>query len=169
MRSLVILLVLVVGSVVGCSKSAPAPGKVVSLEQVCNEPDHSRVRLTGYLRYRRGLLSFCSKFGGHETCDLELSATSEAPPDFDLLHARTTPEPLSASLSVPVGEAPGEMAELPDKFKTSDVRVNLANHGVAIDGSSIVVDGTVSVIPSDPKTPNAPKSCFVTVEWAAAK
>jgi hypothetical protein len=46
--------------VAGCSKSAPPPGKSVGVEQVCSEPDGSRVRLTGYVRYRRGLMSFCS-------------------------------------------------------------------------------------------------------------
>lgn len=168
MRSVVAVLVLAVGIASGCSKSAPAPGKAVSLERVCDEADHSRVRVSGYLRYRRGLLSFCSKFGGHETCDLELSASAEAPPDFDVMHPRTTPEATSAKISVPVGDAPGEMPELPAKFKTSDVRVNLPNHGVAIDGSPITVDGTLSVIPSDPKAPTAPKACFITVEWATS-
>ncbi|MET0794332.1 MAG: hypothetical protein ABW061_22610 [Polyangiaceae bacterium] len=152
----------------GCSKSAPAPGKAVALDQVCNEADGGHVRLTGYVRYRRGLLSFCSTFGGHKTCDLELSASAEAPPDFDILHPAKGPEPVSARLSVPVGDHPGEMDDLPEKFKTSDIKVHLPNGAVAGDGSKITIDGVLSVIPSDPKAPAAPKACFVTLEWAAA-
>ena len=152
----------------GCSKSAPPPGKVVALDQVCNEPDGGHVRLTGYVRYRREMLSFCSSFGGHKTCDLQLSASAEAPPDFDVMHPQKGPEPVSARLSVPVGDHPGEMDELPDKFKTSDIKVHLPNAALAGDGSKLTIDGVVSVIPSDPKAPAAPKSCFVTLEWAAA-
>ena len=151
----------------GCSKSAPAPGKVVALDQVCNEADGGRVRLTGYVRYRREMLNFCSTFGGHKTCDLQLNATADAPPDFDLLHPQKGPEPVSARLSVPVGDHPGEMEDLPEKFKTSDIKVHLPNNAVAGDGSKITIDGVVSVIPTDPKAPAAPKSCFVTLEWAA--
>ena len=169
MRASFALLVFFLASVNACSKSAPAPGKVVSLERVCDEPDHSRVRLTGYLRYRRGLLSFCSNYGGHATCDLELDASAEAPPDFDVMRPTTGPGPLSVQISVPVGDSPGEMAELPKTFKTSDVRVSLPNHGVAIDGSRVTIDGTLSVIPTDPKTPNAKKSCFTTVEWVTGQ
>ena len=151
----------------GCSKSAPTPGKAVAIEQVCNEPDHGRVRLTGYVRYRREMLSFCSTFGGHKTCDLNLNASAEAPPDFDLLHPAKGPEPVSARLSVPVGNQPGEMDDLPDKFKTSDIKVHLPGGALAGDGSKVTIDGVVSVVPGDPKAPAAPKSCFVTLEWAA--
>ncbi len=151
----------------GCSKSAPQAGKPVALEQVCNEPDGGRVRLTGYVRYRREMLSFCSNFGGHKTCDLALNESAAAPPDFDVLHPAKGPEPVAASLSVPVGDRPGEMDDLPDKFKTSDVKLHLPNGALAGDGSKVTIDGRVSVVPGDPKTPAAPKSCFVTVEWAA--
>jgi len=156
----------VAGCVLGCGKSAPAPGKVVELEQVCNEADGSRVRLTGYLRYRRGLLSFCSTFGGHETCDLELDKTSAAPPAFDVMHPQTGPDPISAKLSVPVGDKTGEMSDLPEKFSASDIHLHLPNGAIAGDGTRITVDGSLSVVPSDPKTPSAPKSCFLNVEWA---
>ena len=149
----------------GCSRSAPAPGQVVAITQVCGGSDASRVRLTGYLRYRRELLSFCSNFGGHKTCDLELYESAEAPPQFDILHPRTGPEPVIAALSVPVGSQPGEMTELPDKFKASDIRVNLPNGAAAGEGTRITIDGKLSVVPGDAKTP---KSCFVNVEWAVA-
>lgn len=150
----------------GCSKSAPSAGKAVAIEQVCNEPDGGRVRLTGFVRYRRDMLSFCSSFGGHKTCDLALNASAEAPPDFDVLHPAKGPEPVSARLSVPVGDRPGEMDDLPDKFKASDIKLRLPNGALAGDGSKVTIDGVVSVIPSDPKAPAAPKSCFVTLEWA---
>lgn len=146
-----------------CSKSAPAPGRVVTAEQVCSEADGSRVRLSGYLRYRRGLLSFCSSYGGHKTCDLELYQDAAKPADFDIMHPATGPAPLSTKLSVPVGKQPGEMDELPEKFSASDIHLYLPNDGVATESSHITVDGKLSVVPGDAKT----KACFVTVEWAA--
>lgn len=124
------------------------------------------MRLSGYLRYPRGLLSFCSTFGGHKTCDLELYRDATAPPDFDIMHAATGPAPVLAKLSVPVGKQPGEMDELPEKFQAADVRVHLPNDAVAAEGAHVTLDGKLSVIPSDPKTPNAPKACFVNVDWA---
>ena len=53
----------------------PEAGKPVSIAELCNQPDGSRVRLDGWLRYRRGLLSFCSETNGQATsCDLVLYA-----------------------------------------------------------------------------------------------
>jgi hypothetical protein len=158
----------VAGVSAGCSKSAPPPGKVVALDQVCNEPDGGHVRLTGYLRYPRAMLSFCSTFGGHKTCDLQLNDSEEAPPDFDLLRQQKDSLPVIARLSVPVGDHAGEMDDIATKFKTSDIKVHLPNGALAGDGSKVTIDGVVSVIPTDPKAPAAPKSCFVTLEWAAA-
>jgi hypothetical protein len=152
----------------GCSKSAPAPGSAVKISEVCNVPDKSRVRLDGYLRYRRGLMSFCSSYGGRTTCDLELHQSADKPADFNILRPRTGPEPVTVKLSVPVGDSAGEMNELPKKFKESDVVLHLPSGATATEGTRIIVDGTVSVIPGDPKTPNASKSCYVTVEWASA-
>jgi hypothetical protein len=34
-----------------CAKSAPTAGKVVSIEDACNEADGARVRLNGTVRY----------------------------------------------------------------------------------------------------------------------
>jgi hypothetical protein len=169
MRSVVAaLLALAVGSgLLGCSKSAPSPGKAVKIADVCNEPDASRVRLTGFLRYRRGLMSFCSSYGGHKTCDLDLYESGEQPPDFDIMRPRTGPEPVTAKLSVPVGDRAGEMDDLPKKFKSSDVKLHLPSGDSALEGSHIIVDGKLSVIPADPKAPTAPKSCYVTVEWVS--
>jgi hypothetical protein len=150
--------------VVGCARSAPPAGKAVTVEQVCGEPDGSRVRLTGYVRYRRGLMSFCSTNGGKKTCDLALYPTPEAPPDWSPMRPRTGPEPLHARLSVPVGSQPGEMAELPEKFSSSDVRVHLPNEATAPEGGHVTIDGKLSVIPS--ADPAAAKQCFVNVEWA---
>src|SRR5688572_18516442 len=90
-------------ALVGCSKSPPPPGKPVALAAACNEPDKSRLRLTGYLRYRRGLMSFCSTYGGNKTCDLELYESAERPPTFDIMKPRVGPAPVTARLSVPVG------------------------------------------------------------------
>jgi hypothetical protein len=156
------------GMSTACTKSAPPPGKVVTVETVCNEADGARVRLTGYVRYRRGLLSFCSTYGGHKTCDLELYEGEAKPADFDIMRPSKEPEAPSAKLSVPVGDSPGQMNDLPDKFRDSDVIVHLAGKASASDGTRITIDGPVSVIPGDPKTPQAPKSCFVTVDWATA-
>jgi hypothetical protein len=165
MRSVAALL-LVIG-VVACSKSAPPPGKAVAVASVCDEADKSRVRLDGYLRYRRGLMSFCSSYGGKKTCDLALYESAERPPAFDIMRAQRGPEPVTARLSVPVGDRPGEMDDLPEKFKDSDIKLHLAADAVAAEGAHVVVDGVVNVVPGDPKTPNAPKSCYVTVEWAS--
>jgi hypothetical protein len=168
MRSAIALIAFIGLALLGCSKSAPAPGKVVKIGEVCNEADASRVRLTGHLRYRRGLMSLCSSFGGHETCDLELYESAERPADFDIMRPRTGPEPVAAKLSVPVGSRPGEMDPLPKKFKESDIQLHLDSAANATDGSRVTIDGKLSVIPRDPKTPNAPRSCFVTVEWVSA-
>lgn len=150
----------------GCSKSAPPAGKLVTAAQVCDEADGSRVRLTGYLRYRRGLLSFCSNYGGHETCDLALYEGAAAPPDFDVMRPQTGPELPFTKLSVPVGAAPGEMDDLPQKFAAADVHLHLPNDGVATESSRVTIDGKLSVIPGDPTKPGAPKACYVNVEWA---
>lgn len=148
-----------------CSKSPPPAGKAVTVEQLCSEADGSRVRLTGYVRYRRGLLSFCSNYGGKKTCDLALYTDAEPPPDFNPMRPRSGPEPLHARLSVPVGGQPGEMAELPEKFTPADVRVHLPGGGTAPEGAHVTVDGKLSVIPSTDAS--APRQCYVTVEWAA--
>lgn len=150
-----------------CSKSQPAAGKLVAVDQVCNEADGSRVRLSGYLRYRRGLMSFCSNFGGHKTCDLELYQDAIKPPDYDILHPAPGPAPITAKLSVPIGKQPGEMDELPPKFTDADIRLHAPNDAVITEGGRITVDGKLSVVPGDPSKPAAPKSCFVNVEWAA--
>jgi len=155
-------LLLVLGLLVGCGKSAPAPGKAVAIENVCNEEDGARVRLTGHLRYPRGLMSFCSTIGGKQTCDLSLYVGPEKPADFNVMRPRTGPEPLHARLSVPVGDAPGEMADLPKKFSASDVVLHLTDKGKASDGTRVTIDGKLSVIPG-----STPKSCFVNVEWAS--
>ena len=151
---------------IACSKSAPEAGKPVAIDRVCEGEDGSRVRLTGYVRHRRGLMSFCSTFGGKETCDLALYATAEAPAEFDLMRPRKGPEPVNARLSVPVGQQPGEMARLPEKFKDSDVKVHLAGGGTAGEGGHVTIDGKLSVVPGDPSAKAAPKSCFVNVDWA---
>jgi hypothetical protein len=154
--------------VVGCKKSPPPPGKVVAIESLCSEPDHARVRIAGYVRYERGLFSSCSTFGGHKTCNLVLYAAPEPPPDFDVMHPSQGPEPLHARLSVPVGDGPGQMTELPDKFSASDVVVHLPNEATAREGGHVTIDGTVSVMPGDPKAPAGPRaSCFINVDWAA--
>lgn len=151
-----------------CSKSEPEPGKAVKIGDVCNEPDQSRVRLQGFLRYRRDMLSFCSSIRGRETCDLELYESSERPPEFDIMRPRVGTAPVTAKLSVVVGDDPSEMNSLPKKFQASDIAVHLKSGANATDGSQITIDGTLSVIPPDPAQPNAAKSCFVNVEWVSA-
>jgi hypothetical protein len=151
----------------GCAKSAPPPGKAVPVENACAEADESRLRVVGYVRYRRGLLSFCSSYGGRTTCDLALHAGPEKPPDFDVMRPRTEPEPPQLKISVPVGDDPGEMDELPEKFDADDVVLHLPDKGKAGEGSRVTIDGKLNVIPPAPNTPpGAPRSCYVNVEWA---
>jgi hypothetical protein len=102
--------------------------------------------------------------GSKKTCDLALYATADKPADWDPLRPRTGPEPVRAKLNVPVGDAPGEMNDLPKKFSPSDVVLHLPDKGKASDGTRVTIDGTVSIIP---QVTNAPKSCFVNVEWAS--
>lgn len=168
MRTCTALVAFVGLAIMDCSKSAPEPGKLVKIGEVCNEADASRVRLTGYLRYRRGLTSPCSNFGGHETCELELHESGERPQDFDIMRPRTGPEPVTAKLSVPVGSRTGEMDALPKNFRGADIKLHLKSGGNATEAAHITIDGTVSVIPGDPKAPSAPKRCFVTVEWVSS-
>jgi hypothetical protein len=161
MKSCMALVLLVCA---GCAKSAPPAGKAVSIENACNEADGTRVRVTGYLRSRRGLLSFCSNYGGKKTCDLALYATAEAPPDWNPMQPRKGPELPQLKLSVPVGDSPGEMAELPEKFEDKDILVHLPGDATAAEGSKLTVDGKLSVAPA--ANPSQPKTCWVNVEWA---
>jgi hypothetical protein len=153
-----------------CSKSAPPPGKVVALENLCNEADATRVRVTGHIRYQRGLMSFCSSYGGKKTCDLTLYAGAEKPPDYNIMRPQKGPEALHVKVSVPVGDDPGEMNELPKEFTEADVVFHLPNDAKAGEGSKVVIDGTVSVLPETPNPSGGkiPKSCYVKVEWASA-
>ena len=146
----------------------PDPGKPVSIAELCNQPDGSRVRLDGWLRYRRGLMSFCSETNGKATsCDLALYADATQPHDFNVLGPpRTGPEPLQARLTVGVGDLAGRMKDLPDRFKASDVKLNLEGGGTATDGDRVLIDGKLAVIPQSPGTENEPKQCFVYVDWA---
>jgi len=148
-----------------CSKSQPPAGKVVTAEQVCKETDGARVRMTGYFRYPRGMLSFCSNYGGHKTCDMALYAAPEPPPDFDVMHPQTGPEPVSTKLSVPVGGDTGEMGELPEKFSAADVKLHLPQSQTVGEGAKVTVDGKVAIVPSG--GPTVPQSCYVNVDWAA--
>jgi hypothetical protein len=161
MRTLVAITLL---AVAGCAKSAPAPGKAVTVENACNEADGTRVRVTGFLRYRRGLLSFCSNYGGKKTCDLTLYASAEAPADWNPMLPSKGPEPAQLKLSVPVGDAPGEMAELPDKFSAKDIAVHLPGGATASEGAKLTIDGKLSVAPG--ASAAQPKTCWVNVEWA---
>jgi len=148
MKTLAALAVL---ALAGCAKSAPAAGKSVTIENACNEPDGTQVRVTGQLDARKGLLSFCSSYGGKKTCDLALSAPGQ--PEQQL------------KLSVPVGDDPGEMAELPKNFSDEDIVVHMPGGATASPGAKVTVDGKLSVAP----TANAsqPKVCWINVEWAA--
>lgn len=150
--------------------SPPEPGKPVSIADLCNQPDGSRVRLDGWLRYRRGLLSFCSATNGQTTsCDLALYADETRPPDFNVMAPRPSgPEPLQARLTVKVGSGAGKMEDLPQRFEASDVQLHLEGGKVATDGDRVVIDGKLSVIPPMPGKENEPKTCFVYVDRAQA-
>jgi hypothetical protein len=168
MRTMLVLGAL--GLSLGCSKSAPPPGKLVALDKLCDEADETHVRITGHVRYQRGLLSFCSSYGGKKTCDLALYAGAEKPPDFDVMRPPTGPEPLHVKISVPVGDDPGEMDDLPKEFTEKDVALHLANDAKAGEGSRVTIDGKLNVLPAQPNLPSGPlpKSCYVKVEWASA-
>ena len=66
---------------------------------------------------------------------------------------------------MPVGDDPGEMAELPKDFSAKDIVVHLPGGATASAGTKVTVDGKLSVAP----TANAsqPKVCWINVEWAA--
>jgi hypothetical protein len=151
-------------ALVGCSKSAPEAGKSVTVETACNEADATRIRVSGYLRYQRGLLSFCSSYGGKKTCDLALYASAEQPADWNPLSPNKGPELAKLKLSVPVGDAPGEMDEPPEKFSASDIVVHLPGGAKATEGAKLTVDGKLSVAPA--ANPAQPKTCWLNVEWA---
>jgi hypothetical protein len=155
-------------ALVACTPSPPTPGKPVAIGEVCDQPDGSRVRLTGYLRYRRGLMSFCSTFSGRETCDLALYEDATTPPDFDILHPATGPEPVQAKLDVAVGGGPGRIDAIPREFKPSDIQLHLADGAKVSDGAHVTVDGELSVIPPSPGAAPAAKSCYLKVDWATA-
>jgi hypothetical protein len=93
----------------GCAKSAPPPGKVVAVENACSEADELPVRVTGYVRYKRGLMSFCSSYGGKKTCDLALYAGPEKPPDFNIMRPQTGPDPVHRGRSGRDGRAAREV------------------------------------------------------------
>jgi hypothetical protein len=65
-------------------------------------------------------------------------------------------------ISVPVGDSPGEMKELPEKFSAKDVVVNLAGGGSASEGTKITIDGVLRTPASSLKE----KPCWVKVDWA---
>jgi len=161
MRTLLLLWTFVLA---GCAKSAPEAGKPVTVENACNEADGTRVRVTGTLRARRGLMSFCSSYGGKKTCDLALYASADPPPEWSPLQPNKGPEPPQLKLSVPVGDAPGEMNDLPEKFSAKDIVVHLPGGAKASEGSKVTVDGKLSVAPA--ANPSQPKVCWLTVEWA---
>lgn len=148
----------------------PEAGKPVSIAELCNQPDGSRVRLDGWLRYRRGLLSFCSETNGQATsCDLALYADEARPQDFNVMGPpRTGPEPLQARLTVKVGGGAGKMEDLPERFQTSDVKLHLDGGKLATDGDRVLIDGKLAVIPPLPGKESEPRTCFVYVDWAQA-
>lgn len=162
-----VLSILTAATLAAC---APKPGTPVSIAELCNQPDDSRVRLDGYLRFRRGLFSFCSTTNGKPTsCDMALYAEAADPPEFNVLVApKPGPEPLQARLTIGVGDLAGNMNALPERFQASDVKLHLEGGGVATDGDRVILDGKLRVLPPTPGKENEPRSCFVYVDWAQA-
>jgi hypothetical protein len=159
--------VLLAAVVAACAPTAPAAGKPTPVASVCDQPDGSRVRLDGYLRYRRGLLSFCHERNGATTdCDLALYADAARPADFDVLAPPPAgPDPVQAALTLKIGKSPSQMEDIPERFSAADIKVHLDGGSVAGDGGHVVVDGKLSVIPQSPGQAG-PKQCYVTVDWA---
>lgn len=145
----------------------PPAGTPATIDRVCDQPDDSRVRLDGHLRYRRGLLSFCETVNGKTTtCDMALYADAAKPADFNVMAPPTPgPEPLNARLTVRIGSGPGQMDDIPDRFTGRDIRLHLEGGTTATDGDRVVVDGKVNIIPTSPDGAS-PKSCYITVDWA---
>ncbi len=156
---------LLILGVAACSASAPPPGAPVAVARACDQPDGARVRLTGYLRYPRGLLSFCRTVGGKESCDLALYADATRPQDFEIARAPAAPEPAAVTLAVSIGDAPGQMRRLPERYRASDVKLHLEGGSTATEGSRIMIDGPVTVTPAD-LVNGSPRTCYVTVGWA---
>ena len=152
-----------------CTVSPPAPGKAIAIAELCDQPDESRVRLDGWLRYPRGLLSFCREQNGKAVdCDLSLYADAARPPDFNIMAPPpTAPEPVTAKLTLKIGKSPGRMDDLPERFQGSDVKLHLEGDKTAGEGARVVIDGVLHIVPAAPEV-NVPKQCYVTVDWASA-
>jgi hypothetical protein len=166
--SLLAVLALLSSVSLACSKARPPRGKPVSLAAVCDEPDGSRVRLRGYLRYVRGLTDPCSTNAGRRRCALELHESSQRPPDPDDAPSPPFVSSKAVKLSFGVGEGPAEMYNLPSNFTGIGVVVHLESGANALDGSNVTVDGVVTKqAPASPSFEGA-KSCLVTVDWIEA-
>lgn len=157
------------GLLASCAATAPEPGKPTTVAAVCDQPDGSRVRLEGYIRYRRGLLSFCHATNGQTTdCDMALYADATPPADFNVMAPPPTgPEPAHARLTLKIGQSPGRMDDIPDHFSASDIKVHLDGGTTAGEGAHVRIDGKVSIIPPTPGELASSKSCWVDVDWAA--
>jgi hypothetical protein len=163
MRMLALLLLLGLGA---CAKSPPPGGRVVTLDKACDEPSETDVRITGWFRYPRTMMGFCSSYGGKKTCDMSLYGDPEPPPPRDILHPTKDQRP-RLKLSVPVGDDPGEMAPLPKSYSDADVILHLAGDRKAGEGSKVTVLGKIKVVESAAQgDAPATKTCWLDVAWA---
>ena len=161
-RPIVILVLLAAA----CSKSPPPRGADVTVETACDQPDETQIRVTGTLRYPRKMMGFCSTHGGKQSCDMALYASTETPQPYDVMRPKhevvTLPH---LRLSVPVGDAPGEMAALPKSFTDSDVVLYLADVTRASEGSKVALQGKIRVIEGTVEGQTT-KTCWLDVAWA---
>jgi hypothetical protein len=149
-----------------CSKSPPPPGEDVTVETACDRPDETQIKVKGTFRYPRKLMGFCSTHGGKQSCDMALYASPEKPQDYDVMRPQAEVVELPhLRLSVPVGDAPGEMGALPKSFSDSDVALKLANDTRASDGSEVTLLGKIRVIEGTFEG-KPTKTCWLDVAWA---
>ncbi len=164
--SSIVLSVLASSALFACSK-APPPGKPVSIAAVCDEPMQSRVRLQGFLRFVRGWNDPCSTTeAGLRRCTLELRESNERPPE----DPSASPSAPSANvrLSLPVGDGPAAMNNLPSNFTGIGVVVHLESGANAVEGSYITIDGVVTNHSQTTHSPDAAGRCSVDVDWVQA-
>lgn len=163
--------ILILAACAGLASCGPPPaGTPTPVASACDAADGSRVRLEGYLRYQRGLLSFCHATNGQTTdCDLAIYADPAKPADFNVMAPPPPgPEPVNTRLTLRIGSSPGQMDDIPDRFTASDIKVHLEGGGTATDGSGVIVDGKLHIVPASPDGAS-PKSCWVDVDWAKPK
>lgn len=106
--------------------SSPHPGKTATFANVCDKANEGeRVTIDGYVGLL-GSVMLCS-----DTCSLDLYPTSKVGGMGGI------------SFSVQVGTGKSQMAELPDHYSESDVKIETSDGTVVSTGGKVRVTGEV--------------------------